>query len=120
MNAEQRTKRECFLWVCSLAPCALLVTTLTMAIHIRLVLGRWPRFGENYDGFFFQLHQTVWGVLVLFAASVAGPLWLILSFRSNLPARTKAIHVLAFAFGWLLIIIGHRFDPTPFTYWLLD
>ena len=110
------------MWICGLSSIALFLTLVAMAIHIRLALGRWPAFGEECHTALFRIHESIFDGVGIFAVFVAGPLWLFfLFFRSfRVSLRIHVFQALTFIGGWLLIYLVGKYDPTPFTYWLLD
>jgi hypothetical protein len=110
------------MWLCALSSPALLLTIVTLAMHIRLGLGRWPFYGEEYHTALFSLHWLILSGTTLFALFGAAPLWLLLlCFRSfRVSWRTHVSQAIAFISGWILICLGGKYDPTPFTDWFLD
>ena len=73
-------RRPLWTWLCSLSSVALLLMFVALPIHIRVALGRWPHFGENYKSVLFNLHgATLFGIamLTLFVAPLA---WALLLF----------------------------------------
>ncbi|MFO1514833.1 MAG: hypothetical protein U1F83_18310 [Verrucomicrobiota bacterium] len=115
-------RRPIWTWLCGLSSSALLLALIALAAHIRIALGRWPQFGEECHTAFFRAHEIVLGGMVLFTVYVAAPLWLILlSCRQfRISWRVHLTQALVYGLGWLSILLTGKYDPTPFTNWLLD
>lgn len=110
-------------WLCVLSPFFLLLTFITLALHVRLGLGHWPKPNfENYETPLFEIHELILLVIGIFAIYIAFPMFTLLlippSFRG--PFRYHARQILIFIMGWLLIIAAANLDPTTFTDWFLD
>ncbi len=114
--------RHHWTWICSVSPYVLLLTLVRMAAHIRTSLGHWPSFGEECNTVLFRIHEFVLVGIGWFALFLAAPLWVLLLFfrRHRLGWRLHVVQAVIFALGWLLIFVAGKYDPTPFTYWLLD
>ena len=114
--------RAIWTWSCSLSSSVLLLILVMMAGHIRVALGRWPTFGEDCNMLLFRVHELLLVAVGGFALYVAAPLWvLFLLFRRlRLGWKCHLAQSGVFALGWLLIFAAGKYDPTPFTYWLLD
>ncbi|MCW5198656.1 hypothetical protein VU06_02780 [Desulfobulbus sp. F3] len=110
-----------WMWICGLSSHGLFLTLVTLAIHIRLGLGRWPVYGEEYHTVLFRTHEVFLYGAALVAFLVAAPLWLLLCFRSfRVSWRTRLVQAMVFISGWLLISLSGKYDPTSFTDWFLD
>lgn len=124
MNTGSTQKSRAFwTWIPGLAPMLLLVAILTLAAHVRLGLGHWPTpMVESYHSPGYLRHEVIVGLIGGFALYVAGPLWAIFVaipwFRIS--AKTHLIQLAMYLGGFLLIFLAGKFDPTPFTEWLLD
>jgi hypothetical protein len=112
--------RQGFLWAIAF-PLVWLVIFYAQVAHVRLALGRWPTFGEPFNGWALTAHcQTTWyfaGALV--ASLYPTPLVLIgcLFFpryrHVSIYSLTYAAAV-GFAFGTMLLA------PKPFLNWFFD
>ena len=121
-SAVTSSRWSIWTWLCGLSSLVLLLTLITFAVHIRIALGRWPAFGENYNSAIFRLHELTLVGVRLFTVYAAPLAWLILLFfRSfRISWRVHLIQTLAYGIGWVLILTAGKWDPTPFTNWLLD
>lgn len=110
-------------WICAFSSLALLLTALTLAIHVRLGLGHWPEhMVEDYDTTAFEVHEWLLFCVAHFALFMAIPLWplLLLFKRFRAGVRTHLVQSIVYTLGWLLIYLFVRFDPTSFSRWYLD
>lgn len=109
-------------WICALSSTVLLLTFLSLAVHVRLGLGHWPQsMVEDYHSAAFRVHEWVLEVVAHFAIFLAIPTWpfLLLFKRFRAGVRTHIVQSVVFSVGWILIILIIKFDPTPFSHWLL-
>jgi hypothetical protein len=124
MNEKAASEqRPAWTWMCGLSSVVLLLTFAAMAVHVRLGLGHWPTpMTEDYRTIPFRLHEYLLIGILLFSVYAAGPLWLVFLFfrRLRLSRRVHIIQVAVYGFGWLLIFLASRYDPTTFTAWFLD
>ncbi len=101
----------------------LLFAVVTLAVHVRLGLGRWPTpIYESYRTSASILHMSILERTSVFAIYCAGPLWLVcLLIPMFQPSRRSIVSQVAVAgVGWLLIVGFLTLDPTTFSAWLLD
>ncbi len=101
----------------------LLLLIVTLAVHVRLGLGHWPRpVWETYETTAFNLHMLAVWSLAWLSVFAAPPIWLILlcfrRFRLSLPVHL--VQAVAFGCGWMAISLAGKHDPTTFTQWFLD
>jgi len=115
--------REWLTWLCVSTPYLLLLGLVTLALHVRLGLGRWPvPIFENYVTVPYLLHEHYVYTWLLLTVIGSLPAWgLLLSFqRGQLSLRACAKQLACYALGWGLIFLTAILDPTPFTEWFLD
>jgi|GEM_PF-5790681 len=105
------------------APLVLLGLLISLAIHIRVGLGHWPKpMTEDLPTVAFQWHDNLVGIWFIFSLFGAAPVWCICQFIPSPGAPRQKIDKQAVLFiaGWCAIFMLGRFDPTSFTEWLLD
>lgn len=110
-------------WALVLSPVLLLVLFLTLAVHVRLGLGHWPKpMRENYHTAAYSSHEHIFTLFALVTVYGAVPLWLLLLFFRpfRISLRTHLIQAGIYALGWGLIAIYTAWDPGQFTEWFLD
>jgi hypothetical protein len=110
-------------WICAFSSLALLLTIVTLAIHIRLELGHWPTpMTETYDSIALRMHEWVVFGAAHFALFMAIPLWPLLLFfkRFRAGVRTHMVQSAVYSAGWLMIYLFFKFDPTSFGKWFTD
>jgi hypothetical protein len=111
-------------WGTAASPVCLLLLQLLHALHLRLLLGRWPRvYRDNPDNYFLRIHDaalhllfiaTVCSVTFWVALSLIGPLLLPSAHGTILrQAGLMALRVLSPVLVWNL-------DPTAYILWLAD
>lgn len=107
------------LWSVAL-PIGWLALFYALVIHTRFSLGRWPQFGERFDGLL-RLHEiVVWLFVTPFSFSiyVAGLMFLAcLCFRQS---RHLSIYALGYAMALLLAYAAMFLAPGPFLNWFFD
>ncbi len=112
--------RKGFAWSAALPTCWILLY-YGLVVHVRLSLGRWPRFGENLTGwplaFHFRAVELLTGPLVC-SLCVAAPVAVVCLF---LP-RWRHVSVYALCYGaGVGIAFGSLFlAPHSFLHWFLD
>lgn len=101
----------------------LFVSYITLALHVRLGLGHWPKpMHETYETSWYIAHGWLFLSVFLFATVAAAPLWL-LSFKFSkiqMPRRIRGIQLGVFGAGWVLFYVYVTIDPGSFTVWFLD
>ena len=100
-----------------------LVTWVSLALHVRLALGHWPKpMYESYDSSAYIAHGWLFLGSAFFACCLAAPLWVIgLRFsRFQMPRQTQYVQVGLFLIGWLLFYLYVKIDPGAFSVWFLD
>ncbi len=110
-------------WLFVLSPVVLLLTFITLALHVRLGLGHWPTpMLENYHTSAYQAHEQVLTYFGYFTVFAALPLWLLmLCFRAcRISLRTHLLQAAVYAAGWVLIVFYCTIDPGRFVAWFMD
>ena len=112
--------RKGFTWSVGL-PMFWILLYYAFVVHIRLALGRWPRFGEHLDGSLLRFHhEAVWLLLLILLGSLClAPVLLIACLLSN---RWKhvSIYVLCYGAGVGIAYWSLHRAPGPFLNWLFD
>jgi hypothetical protein len=112
-------------WICTLAPIVLLVIFATLAIHVRLGLGYWPRpaGGDGYETGLFHFHTSAFMLWFLFAFVAAPPIWVasvIVGWREPRMLKIFAFQVAVFLAGWALVYTVAAWNPAGFAEWFFD
>ena len=112
--------RKGFAWSVAL-PLSWILLYYAFVVHIRLGLGRWPRFGENLDGRLLRFHHdAVWLSLLIFLGSLClAPVLLIACLLSS-RWRHVSIYVLCYGAGVGVAYWSLYGAPGPFLNWLFD
>jgi len=109
-------------WVCAASSLVLFVDDLLLELHVRLILGYWPRpFIDDGHGLLWRAHNYLSLFILVFSFPIAPPLWIfcitVPSVRPSL--RVRMIQAFIYLLGWGLEVLG-IFFPTPFTEWTFD
>ena len=110
-------------WIPAISSMVVLATYVTLALHVRLAVGHWPKpMHESYQTGLYSAHAWLFAGFFLFAIVAAAPLWLLsLKFpRFQAPKRMRYIQLAVFGAGWLLFYLYVKIDPGSFTAWFLD
>ena len=111
-------------WLCVLAPVILLAVFISLALHVRVGLGHWPKpMVENYRTEAYERHEEVFKVTALITFYGALPCWMlfIIAFpRLRGSAKLHLAQGAIYAAGWALIGLYWVVDPWRFVEWLLD
>jgi hypothetical protein len=109
-------------WVLALTPFVLFFDILSLAVHVRLALGFWPKPNWRIGGGIYYLHSYAVLWFGLFTAYAALPIWLVcLCFRRfRFGWRIHLLQFSAFIFGCLAVAIYWKWDPNHFVTWYLD
>lgn len=110
-------------WIPAVSPWAALGALITLALHVRLGLGHWPKpMHETYETAWYTAHGGTVIVLFLFALVAAPILWMASCRFERLRAteRARYVQLAAFGLGWLLFYIYVKIDPGSFVLWFLD
>lgn len=102
---------------------ALFLTAVSLALHVRLGVGHWPRpMWEDYRTVGFNAHGVALQGVFLFAAFAALPLWTVCVCipRFRLAPRTHLTQAGIFLLGWALVAGFVVLDPFQFVSWLAD
>jgi hypothetical protein len=112
-------------WAIAATPLLFVVIQMFHAIHIRILLGRWPVvYRDNPESVLLRIHE--YGLLfpVVYAAIFGVPLWAALSLLVALllpSARwTIARQVGLVGVGVAALVLFWKFDPTGYVEWFLD
>ena len=110
-------------WALALSPLLLLFEIISLALHVRMGLGHWPKpMIENYGTAAFDWHALTvigFGVFTTYAAIPLG--LLCLCFRPlRITRRTHLIQAGVFAAGWGVVWAYCAWDPQQFVAWYLD
>ena len=121
---KTQAKRKLLTWLPVLSPTLLLLIFLTLAAHVRISLGHWPKpMWEHYWTTNYALHAYAFMGLSLFTVYAAVPLWLLLllCFRQlRISWATHLVQAGTYALGWGLIGAYAAWDPGHFLAWWLD
>ena len=111
-------------WAIAASPAALLALLLLHAVHVRLVLGRWPRvYQDNPDTLLLRLHESV--LVPFFIVTFSGVLlWGALSAVVALLLPSARVTILRQAcvigVAVLLLVLFWNLDTTGYIAWLAD
>ncbi|OQX17664.1 MAG: hypothetical protein BWK76_10000 [Desulfobulbaceae bacterium A2] len=111
-------------WCLSSCPALLLVTLLTHALHVRLLLGRWPLvYRDDPHTTLLAVHD--YALLLLFflngAAIPLGLVWGLVTWRlAVISRRTWLGQVALLGLGVTAIAAWGRYDGSGYIAWLLD
>ena len=120
---QTQGKRVVLTWFPVITPTLLLLAFLTLAAHVRIVLGHWPKpMWEVYSTFIYEIHQYLFAGIALFTVFGAVPCWLLLLCfqRLRISWRYHLLQAGAYASGWGLIAVYWAWDPGHFLAWYLD
>jgi hypothetical protein len=109
--------------MCVVTPVMLLLCILSVAIHVRIGLGRFPKpMVDKYSNAALDFHVRAVHCFGMFTMFAAIPLWLLLlCFRTH--RISWEIHLLQAAIyltGWGLVVGYLYWDPYRFVEWFLD
>jgi len=111
-------------WFCAALPLVALLIFVSMALHVRLSMGRWPNDALEIKDMSpgLALHDFVFAAMLLFGGFGAVPLWLILlCFRPlRISARTHVIQAGVLLLGTLTLWGGMMSLPPECVTWFLD
>jgi hypothetical protein len=116
---EQPVTLKGVLWSVAL-PVGWLALFYALVIHSRFSLGRWPHFGEGFDGLL-HLHEiVVWlfGTPLYFSVFVAAFVFLACLFIRRL--RHFSVYALGYAVALLLAYAAVFLAPGHFLNWFFD
>jgi hypothetical protein len=111
-------------WFCAALPFIAFLVFLSMALHVRLSIGHWPKDAlETKDmSPSLALHHLLFAVMVFFGGFGAAPLWLILlCFRPlRISAGTHVIQAGILFLGLITLWGGMMSLPPEWVTWFLD
>ena len=110
-------------WACALAPVVLLLCIVSLAVHVRIALGHWPRpMVDKYNTRLFDFHLRALVGLYLFCVYGAPLLWLgLLCFRKlRFGWKVHVRQLVACLAGWGLFLLLALVDPLDFLAWIFD
>lgn len=110
-------------WLCVVTPWLLLLIGLSLAAHVRLGLGHWPKpMTEDYSTTAFQAHFRVLQVSFVLALYSFVPVWMLLlcARRFRVSFGFHALQAAVYGGGWLFILFVCQLDPWRFMGWLVD
>jgi hypothetical protein len=111
-------------WFVAASPAGLVALLGLHALHVRSVLGRWPRvYQDDPDTLLLRLHESV--LVPFFIATVSAVvLWAALSVVVVvfLPSARRTIvrQTIVVGFGILLLVLFWNLDPRGYITWLAD
>ena len=112
-------------WAIAATPFLFVIVQVLHAVHLRLLLGRWPMvYRDNPESFLLRVHE--YGVLFpLFYAGFFGvPMWAALSVvvAVLLPSARRTIgrQAALVSLGIIVLALFWKFDPTGYVEWFLD
>ena len=116
-------RRRSVSWALVFSPIVLLLVFVTLAAHVRIGLGHWPKpMWEDYSTPAYTAHLLVFVGVALFTVYAAIPLWLLAIclpwFRISL--KTHLAQAGTYAAGWGLIALYAKLDFGWFVTWFLD
>jgi hypothetical protein len=103
-------------------PALTLAAMMTLALHVRILLGHWPVvYRDSPDGALLGLHIRAAGYL-LWSSMITAPFWLLSLIAAVLTKqrRTALTMVLLFLIPSLIFGSWFWFDPGGFIEWFLD
>jgi hypothetical protein len=116
MNAPTEAKPNRLWWFFSLVPWIWLALLVSIALHLRVGLGYWPRpVLDNYTSGGFSVHFVTVALIGVFSLASVAPISIGLVIM-----RTSPFQPLIYCLGWLCIVGFCKYDPTRFVTWLLD
>jgi hypothetical protein len=111
-------------WFCAALPVVTFLVFVSVALHVRLSMGRWPNDALELKDMSrgLALHDLFFDVMLLFGGFAAAPLWLILlCFRPlRISARMHIIQAGILFLGLLMLWGGIMNLPPEWVTWFLD
>jgi len=123
MNDKIRKIITAIQYFCACSPGINLILFLLLGYHIRLGLGHWPTpLFEDYSTFLFEAHLTVVDIMWLFAAVIAGPLWIVLAIVNYRKFRWKTllVSIVCYLVSWGMVYVVWCADANDFVTWYFD
>jgi hypothetical protein len=119
-SCARSLSRQGFLWAIAF-PVLWLAIFYALVAHVRLALGRWPNFGESFNGWALSAHsQATWYLAGALVASLY-PAPLVLFGCLFFPRwRHISIYSLAYAAAMGLAFGAMLLAPSPFLNWFFD
>lgn len=113
------------MWLLMFTPAGALLLFVSVALHLRIGLGRWPTYASGeYQTAAFQVHEQLFNVFLGFTIWGAIPLWLVLvcmqRFRPAWSWKRVLGQLLLFLTGWMLIALFIGLNPSGIVNWYLD
>ena len=111
-------------WFCAALPFIAILVFLSMALHVRLSIGHWPKDALEIKDMSLSLalHDRLFAAMFFFGGFGSAPLWLILlCFRPlRISVRTHVIQAGILFLGLITLWGGMMGLPPEWVTWLLD
>jgi len=109
-----------FLWAVAF-PLLWLAIFYTLVAHVRLVLGRWPNFGESFDGWALSSHsRATWYLAGALVASLYPAPLVFIGCLFFPRCRYVSVYSLTYAAAAGLALGTMLLAPNPFLNWFFD